>query len=210
MKSSKEKVKASRKPARIDGHDLRQHDLPERRQRRRIEIARGLDDVAAEAGDPRLDDHRHQRQREQPVGGDDRAVAEPELRRLVARPDAGEQRVERRRTAGPARPASRCRSPRPGTTMAAANSAVEDRARCARPAAPCRVAAMVPKTAASAGAGEGDDQAVLQRLDQEAVGQRLAVPGDRKAGELAGAAAGVEREQHDQRDRRIEETDRRR
>ena len=61
MKSSKEKVKASRKPASDRRHDLRQHDLAERRQRRGVEIAGGLDDIAAEARDARLDDHGHQR-----------------------------------------------------------------------------------------------------------------------------------------------------
>src|SRR6185312_4594612 len=36
---------------------LRQHDLVERGQRRRVEVVRGFDDVATEAGDARFHDH---------------------------------------------------------------------------------------------------------------------------------------------------------
>ena len=53
--------------------------------------------------------------------------------------------------------------------------------------------------------GAGDDQAVLQRLDDEGVVRGLAVPDEGEMLEVAGVVAAVEAEEDDQRDRRIEE-----
>ena len=66
-------------------------------------------------------------------------------------------------------------------------------------------AAIVPNMAASAALVSAMIRLFCSACDQEGVGERLAIPCDREAGELAGIAAGIEGKQHHQRDRRIEE-----
>jgi cell envelope opacity-associated protein A len=52
---------------------------------------------------------------------------------------------------------------------------------------------------------EGHREACRQGVHRERVRQHLAVPLDRKAVEVAGVAAGVEAEQHDDADRQVQE-----
>ncbi|ENN88070.1 hypothetical protein RHSP_38565 [Rhizobium freirei PRF 81] len=184
-------------------HDLRQDDLPERRQRRGIEIAGGLDDIASETCNARFHDHRHQRHGEEAVCRDDRAIAERELRLLVARPDGCDQRIDdaedldqrhqRRNADDDARNDDRGgKEPIENGAHAGAEPLQTDRCHRAEDCGKCR-------------AGKGDEEAVLQRFHEEGVGQRPSIPLRREAGELARIAAGIEGKQHDERDRRIKE-----